>query len=248
MNVDDSNFRKKLERMQQARRGARHAAVEFIGRRLAQQILLHAPKDTRRFVRGYLVGLQKIGHFKGSLPALQRSKYIGAAIKLLVEQYELWNDTANKRRERIRERYPNGAPRGQRAAYNKLMSGLKKAQDRAARAREELEKYRDAPYGIIMSPLRWAWSPKDRHLVTVRPRPYGGVAALVDTATATKVRLLTQEPHAEFVERRDHVLAQAIAAATAGTTFAKSAKVYVKGIKTVAQVQGAERARFLAGE
>lgn len=248
MKVNARQLHEKIARMQARRKAARHAALAFIGGRISQQVAMHAPADTHRFVRGYLLGFQRLGHFHGQMPGLQRSKYIGAAIKVLVEQYELWRDTAEKRRRRLIERYPNGAPRGQRAAYNTMRRELKKAQDRATRSREELEKFRSAPYGIIMSPLRWAWSPKDRHLVTVRPRPYGGSGSLLDTDTRSTARILTREPHAEFVERARATLGPAVSAAMKGTTFEKSARRYVSGIKNVAQVQGAARERFLAGK
>lgn len=251
MKVHANQLRKNLAAIERGRKEARHRALEFLGTRISGQVALYGPTDTGRFLRGYLLAFQQVGHFKGTMPALQRSKYVGRAIEILVEQYDFWTAQAEKARTSLRERYPDGPSRGRGAGYRALRQKLVTAQKRQTRAREELEKYRSAPYGIIMSPLRWAYDTvanDGRHLVTVRPTPYGGRGLLADRPTSTTVRILNMEPHTAFVERSGHrTLGPAVAAAISRTNFEKSGKVYVQGIKNVAQVQGAARARFLSG-
>ena len=251
MKVNARQFHEKIARMEAQRKAARHEALEVIGKSLSEWIDLSSPKDTRRFIRGYLTAFQQVGHLGVPVPELRPSKYVGRAIQMLVEQYDQWRDTAEIRRRRLLERYPNGAPRGQRAAYNKMRREVVKAQNLATRAREELEKYRAAPYGIIMSPLRWVYDTRQndgRHLVTVRPMPYGGNGVLVDRPTRTTARMINQEPHAVFIERQHDVLDKAFGmAALSGTIKRKAAEKYLRGFRNAANVQGAARARFLAG-
>jgi len=247
MKVSIDELRRNVAKLDAARRNARREAVAFLGRRISQQVSVRAPRDTGRFVRGYLLAFQKIGHFEGSMPALQHSKYIEQAIKILVDQHKFWSNAAASNRKTLLERYPNGPQRGRMAGYKAVRKRLEKSQDLAMRAQQELSKFRSAPYGIIMSPLRWEFTPEGRRLITVRPNPYGGDGTIIEGDTSTKARILTKEPHAEFVERERSTLPVALFNATRGTIFEKAGKTYVKGIKNVAQVQGAARERFLAG-
>ena len=251
MNVNTAQLKRNLAAIERRRREARHRAVEFLGTRISGQVALYGPRDTGRFLRGYLLAFQQVGHFKGSMPALDRSKYVGRAIQILVEQYDFWTARTEEARARLRERYPDGPTKGRGAGYRALHNKIRISQKRQTRAREELEKFRSAPFGIIMSPLRWAYDTvanDGRHLVTVRPTPYGGRGLLIDRPTSTTVRILNMEPHAAFVERSSRpTLGPAVAAAVSRTNFERSGRVYVQGIKNVAQVQGAARAAFLRG-
>lgn len=247
MKFDDQEFRRKMERMRSARKAARHDALRSIGHDLSRWINFSRSYDTGRFLRGYQIAFQQIGH-NTYLDDLQRSRYIGRAIQVLAEQYDFWTRQAQQARTTLAERYPDGSRRGRAAGYRALRQKLVKAQNLQTRAREELEKFRAAPYGIIMSPLRWAFDPltsSGRHLVTVRPRPYGGRGSIVDRASSTQARILNLEPHTAFVEARDRVLSRAFGNLAASGLDA--AAKYVKGISNVNRVQGAARERFLAG-
>lgn len=247
LKVDITNFVRSVDGIRRRRRAARHAALRTFGNALGSDLLQLCAQDTHRFVRGHLLGLREVGHYTGPIPALTPSKYVHRIVELLEGQVRWWGKELDRRERAYRERFPSGKTRGQGKVYTKMHRDIDKAEKQYRRAKEELAKFQGAPYGIMIGFLHSGYTQRGRELLTVRPRPYGGVGRVFDSDTRTDVRLLNMEPHAAFRERADHSYSTAFARARRGGRFDRVGDSYRAVLRNAANLQGAARERFLSG-
>lgn len=129
---------------------ARRQGVNHIARAMVTALAQRSPRDTNRYVRGWIQAGQVAG-IAGIpvVPPLRESRYHAAAL----DRLERWTETLGSRlRELVEKRdhlYPDGRPRRGGRGYDRLTDRIKTANDRLLAAREDLEALRGDPYAVV---------------------------------------------------------------------------------------------------
>lgn len=141
-------FVRKLRLAARNTEAARRQGVELVVRALVQSIDGRAPRDTNRYVRGWLIAGRMTG-VSLPLPPLKASKYHEAYIILL----ERWVATCERQVRHFEGQrdylYPRGRPRTGGRAYDRLLARIERARERLDQARRDLEAIKADPYATV---------------------------------------------------------------------------------------------------
>ncbi len=221
--ANTTNLRRRQDAMRSMNREARTSFLRVAVSQWANTTMETAPKDTRRYARGWGLAAQAVGSDHVRLPALQRSRYI----EQYVEAYEfviarMGADLAEVRR-RLAEN--DGAPAFGTREYSAARSrsrrvGLssrarQRLEQKASRLlerirvkRQELRDFLASEHAIVIGAgpvfragesarigLHASWTKP-----SVRLTVYGGTGTLRHGSTRTVAVLTNKEPHASTVE------------------------------------------------
>lgn len=127
---------------------ARREGAELVVRGLVIALSSRSPRDTNRYVRGWLIAGRMAG-VSLPLPSLKESKYHAAYVILL----ERWVATCERRlrdvENRIEFMYPNGRPRKGGRAYDRLNAKADAARARLDQARRDLDTVKADPFAAV---------------------------------------------------------------------------------------------------
>ena len=215
--VDSSRLRAKLRATQFAAEHAAGAAIEELGSFLVDTLEVLSPRDTNRYVRGWIDAGRKAGVTDRPLPSVVASRNQDQYLEKLEKQVEYWQDRVAYARGRI-EQYQrwdaeapprkDGKPRSKRTAqpyYAKMVRVEQSSLKRLKRATEELAKARGSDGFVFFDVEGIAQRKQGRKLSTVREKVYGGEGRVIRGGTMAVVELRNKEPHARIVERHPHL-------------------------------------------
>jgi len=214
-------------RIRQAAPAARVAMIRQHARSIVHGLASLSPRDTNRYVRGWIIAGKMVGVGDVPLPVIKESKYKREYIEAMLAQIERLEGKVQAIDGLIWAWYEKP---GRRKAgyYHKLEDRKRVAEHRVSKARDVLRRYIDRTDSIVMgvgintrqlkgggTRVR-SWWAKDqgRQLsVTIRDRVYGGRGRLILAQHRAVLVLSNLEPHARIIERKRGVLAAADAGA-----------------------------------
>ena len=198
-------------------RRATELVVDYMGR--------YAPEDTAKFKRGVILAGRQIGVGTLPLPPITRSKWNAELMKVLVRQVEFLEERVTALRGALQNQLAIESRRKKRASRSgksqkvqRLEAKIATAVDRVQRARMQVDKLKDNPFGtVIRRRVSYALAGnEDRDNqgygieVEVRDRVYGGAGRVYVTKREVRVLLQVLEPYALSVERRSGVRTRAM--------------------------------------
>lgn len=192
MRLDTREWQRKARAMAQASPAARKAAVKLIAVEVVKDVVVKAPRDTCRFVRGWGQALNASGAGSVPLPALKTTGRYDQYLRALTRQLRKWDF--------IVKRYERGARRDK--WYRRAVRNRDKALEQLRRFDEGGET------AILINKFRTGRF--EGGMTTVRHKVYGGEGHIVDAGDRSYVYLRNLEPHATFVEMNTAVLKRSI--------------------------------------
>jgi hypothetical protein len=216
--VDYSAFRARMAAMRKRGNSAREAFLLAVGISFVQAVVKFSPRDTHRYVRGWMQAARGAGIRTDQLPAIVQSKKRDKIIEALTRQVSLTRAAEGRLRATMELWYVQ-ANRPRRGYYHTLQRKIEKAAERSARAEEELKKFLQATGAVVM--MRGsgaALNGYQRQLsgdainLTVRDKVYGGRGRLTSGSTTSGLMLHNLEPHSRVVEKYRGVVRRARAA------------------------------------
>jgi len=218
--VDLRGLRARHARMRQNAEAARRAALHRGISLWAHEVAERSPRDTNRFVRGWIQAAQAVGVTGLIEPIVQSSKYL----EVYVEAYEFEIARLGQKLWAAHKTLTQGVPG--RGGTLRPVKGVRRARLEQTRAsllariaakREELRKLL-ATEGAIVIGAGKVWLADDGPGIalsqkstrpTVRLKIYGGQGRVYETQGRSVYILHNLEPHTSLVEFRHKVAAQA---------------------------------------
>lgn len=215
--VDSSRMRAKLRATEYAADEARDAAVETLGAFVVDTLETLSPRDTNRYVRGWIDAGRKAGVTDKPLPPVVASRDREKVLEKLRAQVEFWQGRLDYARGRMRQYEEadataaprrDGKPRSKRTAqpyYAKMKRLERRSVKQLQRAGEELAKAEGSEGVIFFDMEGIVQRRQNRSLSTVRDTVYGGDGRVIRSGASGIVELINREPHATIVERHPHL-------------------------------------------
>lgn len=224
LTADLSKFKAELDLIARQGPGASREAVKVMGRDFIQEVEMISPRDTNRYVRGWLEAGTAAGVGNFPAPPVVPSR-VGEKLKaFFLAQFEKW-DYIVRRNERS-------------GRSDKWTRKAIKLRDRAA---EELAKYTETAIavGVRVVDGRAFSVGRGRNLATVRTKVYGGTGSITRNGHETIVLLHNLEAHASIVEYLYRIRARAGARARVFGVKSVSRKYFNEVVKGTEQKKAA---------
>lgn len=236
--VDISKLRRRLRAAGAARANAASAAMAVMVQTLGENLAVNSPRDTNRYVRGWMQAATQAGAKGLPQPQLQPSRFRSVQETALKRQYIFWNTKAEIRQRWLTKWwYSRGLDPAESRLGRKAESEYQRFRKRADKARQEWLDFIVAKDPVIVigrtlgnRGVRGKADAGGRALITIRREVYGGTGAVVIRRDRIDAYLHNREPHARIVEARHHTFAKSFAVLKvfgvrrAGSTFVKHVK------------------------
>lgn len=207
--------------------GARKAALRAMVEAAFEPMIREAPRDTNRFVRGWIMAARDVKATRVAVPAVKPSRYRAEILAILEGQVAVLARALDRKRG-VLDRWYTARGRSVSRGYGaRLRREVAAAERRLRRAVEELAKARGESAALLFDAVRGG-----RRVSTVRERIYGGSGAYLEAGGRVFARLHNKEPHARIVERRTGLLRRA-------NSRARRAGLRRAGRSYLASLQGA---------
>lgn len=194
--TDTSKMVKSIRQMANASHAARRQAIKIIAGEVVLGVVRDSPRDTNRFVRGWIEAGNKAGVTSLAVPSLNQSSRHDQIAARLQRQLAKWQGIVQRyERQGRRDKHYNQAVRRRDAA------------------KRELERFWATEDGAVVAfdLYKWQRNYSGRKLTTVRHNIQGGEGQIITAGDHTFVHLHNKEPHASVVERRTGVMRIAMA-------------------------------------
>ena len=222
--TNTAGFEAKLRALEEALPHAGEAANKVMGQEFVKHLSVMAPRDTNRYVRGWIEAGNKAGLTSSPLPPVVPSRSADRLAGRLERQLAEWEARLERARKVVlywdalhQSRY---VARGRSDKWEKnLLARKAEAEKRVEklvvlveRAKAQVEAFEaTGGSGIVI----WGRKTKSQlakgQLATVRERVYGGAGQFIRNGWNSLVRLHNLEGHATLVEKRYRVVARALA-------------------------------------
>lgn len=206
--VSDAGFRRRQASMRAGVPGAARAAVIGAVDAVVDRLAADSPRDTNRYVRGWLTAAVQAGGKPRLVPAVVRGRFAATQIKLLEGQVGWARRQVEWRTRKINAlRYGMGpAKRGTGKLIEKLerqVNTYRRVMQRAIDQVYQANAGGDEGFILIGRGV-------GRRLATVRTKVYGGSGSSSFSQGRARARIRNLEPHVKIVESRMGVLRQAV--------------------------------------
>lgn len=203
---------------------AERHAVALLGRAQVDLFQAISPRDTNRYVRGWLAAGNSAGVGSWSLPPIEESRShvrsvarVEAQLRGYARRLQAAEKNAEYWHRLYQRRYAdtNRRDRWERNAKDRVRRAdvrAEKLRVLVERLTETLAQLRADPSAIVIGGRRTKSDLAVGRLITVRDREYGGVGAIIQSGDRTYIRLHNLEPHASIVESRSRVVGRVVAA------------------------------------
>lgn len=228
LHIDTARALQKLKTMGAASVEAEPIVMRELLRVFIEGINEIAPRDTNRYIRGWLLAANDVGLKVPVVPLEPNSRRTEYLAKL-AEQI----DSLDKQIEGIEKRLELWYERkGRRlgAWGRKRKSELRKLRRRRVRAGEELDKALGTEYFSYFDAGSAFEAKNKRKLSTVREKIYGGKGEMFTAGGQLFVRLTNMEPHANIVEKRRRPRDRAMERVR-GSGLRRAGRAYIKRIQ-----------------
>lgn len=180
-----------------------------------------SPKDTNRFVNGFIMAGAEIGATSKQPYPVRESRYRKMIENVLIRQERTFARQAKALETTLDRWYYSKGRSG--PWLRKKERELRKLKKRHVRAGEELAAFRANPHAVGIDLFNRKYDVKVdgegnvlsvkayiARLASVRTKIYGGKGALITSGRRVFARLHNLEAHASFAERRHRVVARAM--------------------------------------
>lgn len=192
VNVDTSKAQAKMRGLLAGSQASRLAAVKEMTRTVLKNIETIAPRDTNRYVRGWMQAGNAAGLGPFMIPPLNRASNLNHILESIAQQRDYW--------EYIVDRYHHQGRHDSWAA---------KAERRLAQAQEQVDKFVQSNEGAVIAINLYSNYTMKGKAIRVLNKVYGGTGKVIDRPDATFVQLHNREPHTSIVEKNKKVLNRA---------------------------------------
>lgn len=241
MVIDDSNMQKRLLgiRNELGKRGAKEAAIVLV-EEFRNRMIRMAPRDTNRYLRGWMEACTKAG-VPTPLPPIKNSSRQAEYISALQSQLAFWREFYSRELGIRAAWYDNDPTKKRGPHFRKLESRIRKA-ERRMKAAEDALAAAMLNEGVIVIDGGWEAlrgahridkaKPLSKRGATVRWRYYGGKGAVRTNANGVAwIELSNEEPHAQILERKGHYARMASLGMAGGRLAVMVGKRMVKSSK-----------------
>lgn len=244
--VDTSRLKAAVARVKGGTPQIRHDATLAAAGVFVKRVAAKAPRDTRRYVRGWILAGRAAGVTDLVAPPIQPGQYERFYRERLVKQRDDWQRMLEIARRQVAfwqgARGRGRLSPGQRAELRQAEKDLRVAERTARRAQEELAKFNAGPLSTVYGVdgvdagdeasgalVIFGKRGKRRLTVTVRNKVYGGNGYVRFMGSKAVVVLINLEPHSKIVEKRTGIVAASLKAAKAvGLVVAR--RLYVRAV------------------
>lgn len=231
---DDRELKARMQHLRQNMGLVLRTGIEQINALVAVRVEETSPRDTNRFVRGWLMACGDVGPIPAMIPGVvasarhqqylayleKEANRVGRILKATQAKMDFWYTSKPNRNRNT-------------PAYNQLQREIAKLERWHNRIIEEYVKLDGDPSGLLMDKERG-----QRNYSTVRVGTYGGSGIIAEQSDRVTVVYHNKEPHTTIVEKRYGVMTRALREVkTLGTTRANAAMI--KRIKQVDQSRAA---------
>jgi len=204
--VDASGLQKRIQLLRRNMPEISRQVAQEMNALLAWRVSDTSPRDTNRFLRGWLLAAKDVGPIPVIIPALRATSRHSEYIKYL-QQELLRLETERKAVAGMIDFWYTSKPNRKRGtpAYNKMTSQVRKMDKWIVRVKEELVKAGGDETVLLMDKERGK-----RNYSTVRVGIYGGEGSIRRIGGKTLVRWHNKEPHATIIERKYGIIRNAM--------------------------------------
>lgn len=228
--VDTKDAMRHFDRLEALAGPARVRMLRDFGDRVVEQLARTSPRDTNRYVRGWIDAGNQAGLGTRRLPTIKQPRDTKFGLERLITQHErarkrvvraeksleFWDNILTNRYERTgrRGRWRRDASRKRAAAKRTLVAATKQFE----RARQILLDATGTDDGrgatlnagvIVIGGRKTKKATSLSSLASVRTKPIGGEGQMLILGGRLVLRLANLEPHARIVERRHRVMRRA---------------------------------------
>lgn len=191
----------------------RRAAMIEMTRTILVRVAATAPRDTNRYVRGWMEAGNAAGVGRFHVPGLNRASRYMQIKKRLSDEIEWWSYIVMRNRNQVPPRHDKWANQAER---------------RLARAQEEYKRFFQAEGGAVIGINVYSALGGSKP-VRALPKIYGGTGRIIslEAGRGTVVQLHNKEAHASMVERNTRCMSRAYSAFR-GTGLVKIKAAYLK--------------------
>jgi len=204
--VDASGLQKRIQLLRRNMPQISRQVAQEMNALLAWRVSETSPRDTNRFLRGWLLAAKDVGPIPVIIPALRSTSRHSEYIKYL--QKELMRlEAERKGLAGMIDFWYTSKPNRRRntPAYREMNARLRKLDKWIVRVKEEIAKAAGDETVLLMDKERGK-----RNYSTVRVGIYGGEGAIRRIGGKTLVRWHNKEPHATIIERKYGIIRNAI--------------------------------------
>lgn len=199
---------------------AREAAMVEVARVMTHSLARLSPRDTNRYVRGWIEAGAGAGVRDVGKPALRKSKRRGQIMNALVAQVAAQQRMVNIKEAQLRAIAAAPARKGSSPTstkrYQRTLDQLTAARARLEKAKDSLRRFAGNDGALaIARKYSNVLSGNQRHIsgkalnIEVRDVVYGGIGGIAHGPNRSALKLHNLEPHSTPLERKRHVLAAA---------------------------------------
>lgn len=204
--VDGAELHRRLDHLRRNMGLVITTAIEEINVLIAVRIEETSPRDTNRFVRGWLLACADVGPIPAAIPGVQASARHQQYLAYLEKEANRVGRMLKSAQAKMEWWYLSKPDRNRnRPAFHELSRAITQLSKWHNRLIEEYVKLDGDPTGLLMDKERG-----QRNYSTVRVGIYGGRGIISEQSDRVTVVLHNREPHATIVEKRYGILARAM--------------------------------------
>lgn len=204
--IDSTELHRRAAEIKRRFGPAARGGVEQINALIAVRVDETAPRDTNRYVRGWLLACADVGPIPAYIPPLAASSRHQQYLAKLEKEYKRVVKMAQAERRALEFLYLNKPNRNRNTpGFRKLQNKINKLEKWAERLIEEYIKLDGDPSGLLMDAERGG-----RNYSTVRVGVFGGRGMVTEHSDRVIVSLHNLEPHTTIVEKRYEVMRRAM--------------------------------------
>lgn len=233
LQMDVSGLNRRVEQMLARTAEASRAALAAYGEALVDNIDRIAPRDSNRYVAGWVGAGNAAGLTTRVVPRIQKSSRYDKFLDELRQQVERLEKRIRRWQIGMENWYHNRPERPRKGWYRKAEREVRKLYKRYVRAIQELGKAEASETFLFFDAGAFVERKNKRALSTVRTKVYGGTGKIVTDGWSAKLELHNLEPHATIVEARFGVVAIASRGVKA-LGYRKASKEFIARIQGLA--------------
>lgn len=204
--IDDAQLKARVRVLKDRFGEAMLTAAEEVNALIAVRVEETAPRDTNRFVRGWLLACADVGPIPAFIPALTKSARHEQYLKFLEREYKRVIRLLRGLQNTLNLFYYSKPNRNRNTgAFRAMKAKERKLQKWADRLIEEYFKLEGDPTALLFDAERGK-----RNYSTVRVGVFGGRGRIVPESDRWVVVLHNLEPHTTIVEQRYDIIRRAM--------------------------------------
>lgn len=204
--LDVSVLQRRLNALRAAMPEINRNATLEMNALIAQRVAETSPRDTNRFVRGWLLAAKDVGPVGVAVPAVNASSRHDQYVRYLEKEFKRLSRDRDGLKALIDLWYTSKPTRSRNTpAYAQMTSKLRKIEKWMQRVAEEIQKAKGDESALLFDKERGG-----RNYSTVRTGVHGGKGRITLFEDRTFVTWHNLEAHATIIERKYQIMGMAL--------------------------------------